>query len=404
MNSKLRIALTTPGYPVGGGGVSTYVHDMAHALAAQEHTVHVLVPTQGKTSSSKDHLLNVHRVHVASWRARGWGCGVLGLYANTLLRSYRLTRALLDLQRSDGLDIIEFPDFGAHGVLYSIVSSVGRVAPYVVKIHTPSAIAHSINTGHTNLVMRILDVIECWPPNHALCVTTPSMFMAQQCQSHKRLRGINPIVVPNPIDTKIWAPASDKSVRPLSILYTGHTEFLKGTDVLLEAIPLVWRRLPRTRFNLVGAANLRKATGLFSDAMQKRLDEISRSRRVNITDWQPRDRLVAMYQDSDVGVIPSRYDNFPYSCLESMACGLATVASAVGGIPEIIGSEGAGVLVPPGDPATLADALIALGLDPECRRGIARGGRERVARLFAPSVIAQETVEVYQIALDGRHR
>lgn len=69
------------------------------------------------------------------------------------------------------------------------------------------------------------------------------------------------------------------------------------------------------------------------------------------------DRLPAEYRNAAVCVIPSLYENFPNTCIEAMACGYAVVASAVGGIPEIITHGVDGLLVAPGRPDALAAAI-----------------------------------------------
>jgi glycosyltransferase involved in cell wall biosynthesis len=78
-----------------------------------------------------------------------------------------------------------------------------------------------------------------------------------------------------------------------------------------------------------------------------------------------------------------------------MACGLAVVASAVGGLLGTIDPGKTGELVPPGDPAALADALARLAADPELRRRLGVAGRRRYEREFTVERMARETGEVY---------
>jgi glycosyltransferase involved in cell wall biosynthesis len=81
---------------------------------------------------------------------------------------------------------------------------------------------------------------------------------------------------------------------------------------------------------------------------------------------------------ADLFVLPSRFENLPVVLLEALACGLPVVATAVGGVPEIV-DEGAGRLVAPDDPAALADAIadVAGRLDTFDRAALARRARER---------------------------
>jgi glycosyltransferase involved in cell wall biosynthesis len=97
----------------------------------------------------------------------------------------------------------------------------------------------------------------------------------------------------------------------------------------------------------------------------------------------------------DLVVIPSvptpsgEKEGIPVALVEAMACGVPVVASALGGIPELL-DGGGGVLVPPGQPELLADAVERLDAEPDLRRDFARRGRERVERFFRADVIANE--------------
>jgi glycosyltransferase involved in cell wall biosynthesis len=89
----------------------------------------------------------------------------------------------------------------------------------------------------------------------------------------------------------------------------------------------------------------------------------------------------------DVFVFPSLYEAFGVALLEAMACGAAVVASRVGGIPEIVEDGASGLLVPPADPAALADAIACLAERPDRRRALGRA-----ARLRAEAFDIRETV------------
>jgi glycosyltransferase involved in cell wall biosynthesis len=120
---------------------------------------------------------------------------------------------------------------------------------------------------------------------------------------------------------------------------------------------------------------------------------------VEFTGPVDRDRLPALYASAAVCLIPSLYENFPYTCLEAMACGCAVVASAVGGIPEIITDQVDGLLVPPACPEALAAAVSRLLSDPPLRRQLGAQARSNVCNRFSRRVICAETVRAYQSLL-----
>jgi alpha-maltose-1-phosphate synthase len=123
----------------------------------------------------------------------------------------------------------------------------------------------------------------------------------------------------------------------------------------------------------------------------------------------PRAAVIQFYSHATVFCCPSIYEPFGIINLEAMACGTPVVASAVGGIPEVVLDGETGVLVPldqqpespfePLDPhqfsADLAAAVNALLGDPALRQRLARAGRQRVEREFAWSAIAEQTADLY---------
>ena len=108
-----------------------------------------------------------------------------------------------------------------------------------------------------------------------------------------------------------------------------------------------------------------------------------------------RDDIPGLLASADVFVLSSRSEGMPLSILEAMAAGLPVVASAVGGVPELVLDGETGLLVPPGDPAALAAGLRRLLEDPaRRRRGVA--GRERAQREFGLERFRREHVELYE--------
>jgi alpha-maltose-1-phosphate synthase len=135
-------------------------------------------------------------------------------------------------------------------------------------------------------------------------------------------------------------------------------------------------------------------------AMQSR-----RSGVVWIEEMLPREKLVPLITGATVFVVPSVYEPLGIVNLEAAACGTAVVASAVGGIPEVVADGTTGLLVPynPDDPAAfeagLAARMAELLAAPDRANAMGAAGRERVLAEFGWPAIAQQTVEVYSEVL-----
>jgi len=96
----------------------------------------------------------------------------------------------------------------------------------------------------------------------------------------------------------------------------------------------------------------------------------------------------------DVFVLPSFAEGTSKSVIEAMAHGLPVITTNVGGSPDLLAAE-AGILVPPGDSAALADAMRCLASDPALRKRMGQAARERYLQLFAPHAVISMLVDTY---------
>ena len=104
----------------------------------------------------------------------------------------------------------------------------------------------------------------------------------------------------------------------------------------------------------------------------------------------------------DVVVLPSLEEGLPNAILEAMAAGKAVVATQVGGVPEAVVQGETGLLVPPGDPQALADAVLLLLADRPLAEAMGRAGRDRVAKMFGLDRMIRETEALYQEVLAAK--
>lgn len=168
-------------------------------------------------------------------------------------------------------------------------------------------------------------------------------------------------VVLNGVDTAAFdRPGHARRSGPLRVAFVGRMIPEKGADVLLDAVVRLGR--PDVHLTLVGASGFGPEDPLTPFEQDIRRDAQQLGERVTVRSFVPRAEVSILLRQADVVVVPSRWpDPCPLTVLEGMAAGAAVVGSEIGGIPEML--RGAGTLVPPGDPQTLAEVLEALAAD-----------------------------------------
>jgi glycosyltransferase involved in cell wall biosynthesis len=172
----------------------------------------------------------------------------------------------------------------------------------------------------------------------------------------------------------------------LVLLVMARLEPQKGHRILLQALSLLRAEFPSIRLICLGTGALKDE--LTKTARDLGLENIVRfvGFRSNVGDW-----LAAV----DIGVLPSFYEGLPLTAVETLAAGIPLVATAVDGTPEVVIDGETGHLVPPGDPAAMADAIGRLARQPELRRKFALAGRARVLKRFTIQRQVEQTSNLY---------
>jgi glycogen synthase len=185
-------------------------------------------------------------------------------------------------------------------------------------------------------------------------------------------------------------------VREPYVLFVGRITDQKGIFHLLEAAP----RLP------AGVQLVLCASAPDTPEIEARLRRaVPQHPNVHWIDRMvPVEQVVQLYSHAAVFVCPSVYEPFGLINLEAMACETAVVASAVGGILEVVEDGKTGLLVPPARPDELAAAIRRLLDDPALARAMGQAGRRRVEEKFSWASVAERTEQVYREAIAGFSR
>ena len=227
-------------------------------------------------------------------------------------------------------------------------------------------------------------------------------------------------VIHNGIDLEEYRPSTHADAlsrhgidpdRPF-LLFVGRITRQKGILHLLRAIPLLD---PALQVVLCAGS---PDTPEIGQEMERGVAELAGERPgvIWIRDMLPRADVIQLYTHAAVFCCPSVYEPFGIINLEAMACGTPVVASAVGGIPEVVVPEVTGLLVEPQlrpgsfdpvDPAAFAERLAAainrLATDAGLRARFGEAGRERVEQHFSWDAIADRTAALYREVIAG-HR
>ena len=206
-------------------------------------------------------------------------------------------------------------------------------------------------------------------------------------------------VIRNGIDTVEYAPDQKTDVlerhgidqsRPY-VIFVGRITRQKGVPVLLRAAAALD---PSAQLVLLAGAADTPELGAEVSALVAEL-QATRSGVIWVPEMLPKPDVIQLLTHALVFACPSVYEPLGIVNLEAMACATAVVASRVGGIPEVVDDGVTGLLVPPDDPAALADAMNLLLRDPGRADAMGRAGRERAVAEFSWDAVAAQTAALY---------
>ena len=161
----------------------------------------------------------------------------------------------------------------------------------------------------------------------------------------------------------------------------------KGQKHLIEAAALVVRQVPDARFVIAGEGELR-------DALEQQIRHLGLEKHVLLAGFRP--DVLSVHKAFDIFVMSSVTEGLGTSILDAMASGKPVVATAAGGIPEIVRDGRTGLLVPPRDHDAMAAAIVTLLRDEPLRRRMGEAGQSLANARFSAERHVRETLEVYQ--------
>lgn len=404
----MKIALLSFEYPpeTGFGGIGTYTWYQARALVKLGHDVHVLA---GATDPTELRTHEHDGVRVHRFRADGFamGCfqrlGKLRLWwtKNRLENAVSMYQGLKALTTKHKYDILEMPECGAEGLL---INNLLRVKT-LVKLHSPARLIMPYYD------LRDADITFCSFAEQlglrgASAYSSCSQFLADEAQRKLGLR--RPIqVIPNGIDLELFDEAEQVDIhrkfnlpphRPV-IFFSGRMEPRKGIHLCKDIVSSI---LERFEVSFVFAGQ-----DLFNHMADKLLPYWGTKTFKGSVHYLGKLDLASVrscLRQADIFLLPSLWENCPYSCLEAMAAGRAIVSSDQGGMPELIRDGENGLLARNEDPASYITGIERLIEDAALRERLGAAARRTIEKSYTDVRIARISTDHYLECLNNRAR
>ena len=371
----MNVLIVTGIFPPDIGGPATYVPQVATALSERGHdiTVVTLSDCVDPHHDNEDHPFRVVRIPRRMFIPWRW--------LRTVAEIVRLGRDT-DLLFVNGM------------WMEAVLANIFLRKPLVHKVVGDHAWERAINLGwasdnfedfqkkHYGVKVEALKALRSWWARKADMVVVPSRYLARWVVrwgvAEERLvviyNGVEPL---NGIQ-----PAEVPLLTPTNLVTVGRLVPWKRVDMVIEAIA----RLENSGLIVVGDGPVLK----FLQGLARRLGV---SDRVYFAGRRSKTETLALMAACDIFVLNSTYEGFPHVVLEAMSLGLPVIATAVGGIPEIVQDGDNGRLIAPTDEGALSGALLKLVFSPWERQRLADGAKRTVHK-FSRSNMVVETERV----------
>ena len=322
----MHICMVTREFPPKSGGIGYYVYNLSKKLVERGHKTTVI--TRGQMSRTVRETIEGIEVFKTTffpfYPAHLW---IHGFFVRSLFRS-------LEPQ----LDLVHIHS--------PVVPPIMTKLPIITTVHTPMRIDskyHEVFNIYT-LAERVQSMYftppaECKLFNISNSITAVSHSVADELKTYG-LETDKIAVIGNGVDEKKFAPVKTKDYTEKYVLYTGVLRARKGLLDLLECAELVCREDNTVRFIICGG-------GPYYDKLTEEVQRRAMRSKFLLLGFVSEARLVKLYENATVHVVPSHYEGLPTVVLEGMSCGLPVVSTDVGGSREVITNGVNGFLVTP---------------------------------------------------------
>jgi glycosyltransferase involved in cell wall biosynthesis len=402
---QMNLAILSYEYPpeTGFGGVGTYSWYHARALVRLGHKVRVIAgSTVDGIFESEHDGVRVTRIKQQGWLQRlveRAGEKRCWWFKNRLETAGAAHSALVRALERDSFDIVEYPECGGDGAVVSTLLPL----PAAVRFHSPARLIMNIYDTR-RLDRELTAFVEQIAINQARIRTSCSRFLADEVRA--KMHVPPPIhVIPNGIDVELFDRDEGIDVysrfdlprdRPM-VFFANRMEERKGIHLVREMAFHVLQKYRDVHMvfagkDLFGYMERQVLPFVRAKGLQKRFHYLGALDLASVR---------AILKRIDVFLIPSLWENCPYSCIEAMTAGRAIVASDCGGMPELIRHRETGLLARNNDAASFIQALEEALEDRALRERLGAAARRHATANLTDLAVARRTVELYAGSLQA---
>lgn len=364
----MKVLIVSGIWPPDVGGPASHAPEVAAFLRARGHDVEV-VTTAARAPAPE--------VYPVRWTSRRLPVGVRHAHAAALIA-----------RRARGADVVYTTGMFARSALGALLAR----RPFVVKLTGDPAFERLRARGAvggtvedfqaaTGLQARVLQVLRGAVLRRAAHVYCPSEYLRSLVLGWGVAPGRTG-VLPNPAPSPPVFGDRDElrgrlGLEGVALAFAGRLTAQKSLGVLLEAVAGA------------GAVTLAIAgDGPERGAVEAGIRERGLGERVRLLGPRSRAEVLELFHAADATVLSSAWENFPHSVVESLAVGTPVLATAVGGVAEVLRDGENGLLVPAADPEALRDAIVRFAGDGDLRRRLREGAAPSVAAYGVEALFA----------------
>ncbi|MEJ5187439.1 MAG: glycosyltransferase family 4 protein [Candidatus Geothermincolales bacterium] len=376
------------------GGLGTHVHQLAVNLARLGVGVHVVTKdAEGAPDYEEAEGVHIYRVplYPPQIPQDDWVPWTLQFNVALLERSVPLLN-----DRIGKVHVIHAHDWlVAHAAI--ALKHAYRI-PLVATIHATEYGRHQGRLPGP--MQKIIHQVEWWLTYESVCTICCSNYMRDEVVRIFELPPDKVTVIPNGIEYDLFRVEPDRGrihrqfVYPdrRMVLFVGRLVYEKGVQTVIEAMPKVLEEVPDLCFLVAG-------TGPHARALQALVEELGLSHKIKMLGFVDSETLVKFYKSADLTVVPSLYEPFGMVVLEAMVAGCPVIVADTGGLKEIVVHEETGLRFRPGDPDSLAQAMIRVLKDQELAQRLSRDAMKFIEERYNWRRIARNTMEIYEKAV-----